>query len=253
MTQGKTINSSKIALNKLVQQGSLNTIEYYDCFFVELFFKAPFKDEQWDIIENRFQFVALKSACRIGRGIKNSWKGLIMALLSLTYSKYGNETVKQFLQAQAKSQIGRKMALHFYYEQLLDDKTQSLIEAEVIRLSGALDLTKMSGDEFLKIIKQPKEERIAEQHKSTQEARTRVIASLPPDGRIEEIAGPKDWCSLYVRARYEAKDIQEYLILLSQMLDLDMKKSYVETAYSKNLPHTYEVKAAKPKYCGWYG
>lgn len=254
MPRAKTIDLNKIYLEKLVQKKHLDIIEKKDCLSVGLTFNTPFTDEQWSIIEKRFNFTVYRSSCTIYRNINNSWKGLVMALLSLSYCKHGDETVKRFWDSKyipksTKSKsfhsIGRNMRIDFNYEQLLDRETKSQINAGYRRKDKSIPI-----DKFLEYFNEPEDIRERRANEIYNKVMTELISKLPPDNRIEEIAWPESRRSLYIKAIYEAGDIQEYIVLLNNMLDLDMAKSFVETQYSKELPHKYNVATATPKYCG---
>lgn len=271
MPRNKTINLTQIGLNKIIQEEYLDIVEEKDCFSVGLTFNTPFTSEQWNIIKKRFYFTINKNACTVYRKINNSWKGLIMALLSLAYCKHGDKIVERFWgerntprnknKRKKKNKkpsdgkdgptlkIGKHMLIDYNYGQLLDEKTKSKIKAEFARQStvtGQDNIEKM----ILAYFFGPRDvlERNIREH--DKEVLTEIFANLPEDDRIEEVFGPEDWRSLYVKASYEARDIQEYLVLLGDMLDLDLAKSYVGTDYSKELPHKYHATAATPKYCG---
>lgn len=248
MPRPKTIANERIALNKIVQQKHLDIVEQKDCFLVELVFKAPFTNEQWNIIKDRFRFAIVdKTACVVSRKINNSWKGLVMALLSMAYCKHRENITDKFYATKAMVHTGSSMVIGFYYERLLDREIWKQLEAKANQQMEEVDMNR-----FLDFFKESEEVHRERAKQHTRKVFSELIKKLPIDDRIEEVAGPKDWRTLYVRAEYEAIDIQDHLVLLGKMLDLDMKKSCIDTFYSENLPHTYSAKAAEPKYCGWY-
>lgn len=249
MPRKKTIDSERIELKKIVQEKHLEIVEKKDCFSIELVFNAPFTDEQWDIMEKRFKFTANRRTYTISRAINNSWKGLVMALLSLAYCKHGKDVIERYWDTWNKIKKGKLMLIDFYYENLLDRETKQWIEHESMKQEPKVDI-----EDFMKVFNEltamTEEEWDAKRRQEIKRIKTKIIAELPPDDRIEEVAVPKGWRALYVRAEYEERDIQGYLVLLGDMLDLDLANSYVGTEYSKEFPHTYSVKAATPKYCG---
>lgn len=186
-----------------------------------------------------FRIDTNEAAMTANRKMKNSWKGLLMLLLSLVFCKYGRDTVLTlFKYMSSMKKYKCHMLFSWDYKVFSDEKTIQDIETKaMVFLSPdevALQFNKEIKDGFLNGIRQ--------QERAN---RKKMLIDLPSDPTFEQIAVPPSWKACYVKGDYTPMNIEGGIMLCAKLLDLDKKNSTVTTGNCGAVPHGYMVTPAK--------
>lgn len=87
MPRKKLIDTNEIKIEKIDK----DIVEKKDCLQVKLVFNKPLSEENMKVMREYFKISIASDNKTITRAVKNSWKGLVMLMLSLTFSKYRDE------------------------------------------------------------------------------------------------------------------------------------------------------------------
>ena len=129
MPRKKTIDTDEIKLEKIDKQ----IVEVKDCLQVKIQLNEPFSDEIWNVLQDFYRFQIDKASMTLTRDIKNSWKGLVMMLLSLAYCKYGRKVSSEVIKCAEQSRIRAKHALRIKIDYLFSTfiKDDEALEIEL--------------------------------------------------------------------------------------------------------------------------
>lgn len=112
MPRKKLIDQDKIKWGKIESA----TIENKNCLQAELLLQEPLTPMQAHTLKSYCKFTVGKDLQQITVNTKNSWKGLIMACLSIAYCKYGIKITPHLI----KSKQYYNTKVEFKYERLLE-------------------------------------------------------------------------------------------------------------------------------------
>lgn len=215
-------------------------IEGKDCLGVKLVFTEPFPATQGEIVRSQFMCELDKDNITLSRNVKNSWKGLIMLLVSLSFCKYGNKAFGMILSAPYQCKPRRNLPLRIspYYELFLSEDEQSELRWKA--------QPKMDSYDFWNWVQknQAYEEYVKNRPKKMEGNLRRLYAEREPDPTFENVVVPEYCHPHYIAGRYQPENIESCLAIFSKVLDLAIKKSAVKTAFSDVLPHEYESRPA---------
>lgn len=238
MPRKKTIDEERIRLEKI----DAKVAEVKNCLGVELIFNSTFTAEEIEVLKKFYHFQVSSSGQMLSRPIKNSWKGLVMMLVSVAYCRYQDKVVAQIWNCSHHKKIRSRWNLHidFNYTAFLsaDELKELQQESQVI----------FQKEEIIKAIASYFQDR--EAHKAKSKARQEqklkeLLKKRPPDPNFENVPAPTTWPPCYMSGKYEPKDIETHLKMFTNLLDIDAKESVIITDYAKQTPHKYEVVPAK--------
>lgn len=84
MPRKKTIDCNEIRLEKIDK----TTVEIKSCLGASLIFQQPFTPKQWHTLNSYFKCETVESENKVSIKTGNSWKGLVMFLLSVAYLRF---------------------------------------------------------------------------------------------------------------------------------------------------------------------
>ena len=235
MPRKKLIDEENIKFEKI----DLDIIEKKNCLGVKLVFNAPLGQRQLHTMQSFYRIATDKTGLTATRSIKNSWKGLVMLLLSLTYCKYGNRVLKTIMDRPYSK--GGKYKSHFSisndFTTFLDEKILSDIQAKAMVCTieeMILSVLSETKEQQRRIFQQRRKERI----------KTSLL-NLPPQPNFEQIPAPPSWKAFYLMGKYNPDYIKGDMVILAELLDLDVKNSIITTDYYKTATYKYAVTPAK--------
>lgn len=271
MPRKKNIELGKISISKLTN----TMVEENDCLGVNLVFNNPFTDEQCEVLRNRYKMSVNDTGTELSREVNNSWKGLVMMLLTLSYFKSKQRVLvdissysEQWKYKRAHMQIKnthRKDRVGRWSLSVVPCYYQLIPEPERTKLHNKYALIKYGTDEYMKALELPNGKAILTKRKEmereenykkeivkiSKEQATHYkellnsgdLEQIRREQFIEQIPGPPNMKPLYVTGRFEADSIIGSIDVFALMLDIDKKKSIIRTEPSKpeTLPHTYSV------------
>lgn len=271
MPRKKNIELGKISISKLTN----TMVEENDCLGVNLVFNTSFTDEQCEVLRNRYKMSVNDTGTELSRNVNNSWKGLVMMMLTLGYFKCRERILADISNYSAQWEIRkRRMQLKDTYKKdrvgrwslfVASAYYQMIEEPNRTELHNKYALIEYSTDEYMKALKslngkaelnKRKEMEREENYKKeivkiSKEQATHYeellkIGNLEQIRReqfIEQIPGPPNMKPLYVKGSFGADSIIGSIDVFAMLLDIDKKKSIIRTAPSKpeTLPHTYPV------------
>jgi len=233
MPRKKTIDLNGIKWEKINQA----IIERKNCLQVKLVFKTPPSQRQWHTMRTYFKINTNVAGRTASRQLNNSWKGLVMLLLSLIYCKYGKSTLATlYKSALAGKKYKSHLSFSWDYDVFLNDNERNRLQEEAY-LSISPDINKYFNKEVEK-------SRIRKQQELNFKS---LLIKLPPNSAFEQIAAPPSWKPCYVKGNYSPKDIEGAMMVFAELLDLDMERSIITTVYSIITPHKYKVAPASYK------
>lgn len=251
MPNVKIIDKSEIKLDKVAQKKYQDVIEFKRCLWISLALDRAFIMNNQEVIQNCFKFKVDMNTRTISGPTGNSWKSLVMALISLTYLQYGNDIIGKFWDGISTLKQHREncnMRLGNRYEMMIDEKRRSKIEMEVV---GQNEM--MSPEEAFRRILAPKEERLMldnQMRAKRLQLLEQAYAALPKDDRIEEVFAPPGLRPLYVIGEYEPENIAAYIVLFSKLSGVDLEQSTVTTEFAEKTPQQYKSSPATPRHSG---
>lgn len=219
-------------------------IERKNCLGVKLVFNTPPSQRQWHTMRTYFRINTDEAGQTANRQINNSWKGLVMLLLSLIYCKYGKNTLATLYRSYGSAGKKYKSHLSFSwdYDVFMDDNERTRLQKESYSsvCSGEFGIDGL----FDKQVR----ERMKQEIRKHQELIFRsFLMELPPNPTFEQIAAPPSWKPCYVKGHYTPIDIEGNIMVFAALLDLDIKRSIITTEYCGEVPHRYETKPARYK------
>lgn len=228
MPRPKTINSNDIELKKI----NAEVIGQKNCLGVKLHFNTAFTPEQVEVLRDFYMFQVSNDGHVLTRSIRNSWKGLVMMLISISYCRYRDKVVAQWLKFanQKKIKATWEMRMDFYYEFFPSDDTISKLQREVLETMPNVDIKAY----FL--------DREAHEKKWRQEQEQRfkdLLREQEADPSFENVPAPDEWKALYVSYGYTDENIETHLKMFTNLLDMDAKESIITTEFVKESPRTY--------------
>jgi len=234
MPRPKTIDANKIRLEKI----DAEIVEVKNCLGVELLFQSAFAPEQIQVLKNFYGFQVSSNGQMLSRAVKNSWKGLVMLLVSVAYCKFQDKVVAQIWNCTNHKKIKSMWRLRVDF-----DYTAFLDSAEIAELQRQ-SLVALSQEDIIEAFSD------REAHKAKikleQEQRFKnLLRNRPPDFNFENVAAPETWTPCYMSGRYTPIDIEIHLKQFTNLLGIDGKKSVVTTDFAKQLPHKYSIYPAK--------
>lgn len=111
MPRKKTIDYNEIRLEKI----DINTVEIKSCLGANLIFQEPFTPKQWHTLNSYFKCGTVESENKVTIKTGNSWKGLVMFLLSVAYCRFNMKFPGRLCDVQQHTTT----AVSFKYEHLL--------------------------------------------------------------------------------------------------------------------------------------
>lgn len=245
----KIIDTEEIRISSIDKQ----IVERKNCLQVKLQFNETFSMEIWDILKDFYKFQTDKKTLTLTRNIRNSWKGFVMMLLSLSYCKYGERLMYEVIELMEWSRLRAKRPLHlqvdYQYKAFIADDLLLKIELETASMESNLpEWRYMHSKEF-----QSKDQRLQQQYRDAYKqlcaqeqvkARREILLKRKPDPTFEQIAAPKAWLPYYVRMSDKSEDIISYIEAFSKLLNIDIKKSMIKTEYAEEFPISYVVNPA---------
>lgn len=233
MPRVKTINSNEIKLKKI----NAGIVGQKNCLGVKLQFNTAFTQEQISVLKEFYRFQVSNDGKTLTRGVKNSWKGLVAMLISISYCRYRDSVVSKMLQNSNRKRImaSWKLQLDFDYSWLLNDDQRN-------ELSRKARVT-IPQDEIVEQLLNPELFREKNDQRHEQKYRE-LLKELPPDPHFENVAAPAEWKALYASYRCKDKDIETHLKMFANLLDIDEERSTVTTAFTSEIPHKYEINPA---------
>ena len=228
MPRPRTINSNDIKLKNL----NAEMIGLKNCLGVKLHFNTAFTPEQTEVLKNFYKFQVSNDGHTLTRSIRNSWKGLVMMLVSISYCRYRDTVVAQWLKRanQKKIKATWRVRIDFNYESFLSDDTISKLHMEALEAMPNVDVKAY----FL--------DREAHKKKWCQEQEQKfkdLLRKRKEDSGFENVPAPDGWKALYVSYGCTDEDIETHLKMFTNLLDIDAKKSIITTEFVKESPHTY--------------
>lgn len=236
MPRKKIIDTPIIKIKNINEE----IVEKKDCLQVNLVFNEPLSKADLNVMQEYFKISIAPDNKTITRAIKNSWKGLVMLMLSLTYCKYRDSTVKKIWDYKYFAK-DFKLRVDYDYE-FIARETKDLDNLK-IKKTGEIPVYELVY--YFSPDKQIRESYIKEREKKDAEEWENILTNLPPDNSFEQIAAPEEWGPCYVKGPYEPENIVGYLKGFCQLLGFDSNQSCVTTQYSTQLPHEYTINPAK--------
>lgn len=216
-------------------------IENKNCLGVKLVFNTPLSQRQWHTMRTYFKFDTIEAEQTATRKIKNSWKGLIMLLLSLIYCKYGKSTVAKLIRRNdfAGKKYKSRLASFWNYTDFMDSDKKNKLLLEATESCS-------SDDDIVLFFNKETRKGFLEKRKQEEEAKFKaLLLELPPDSTFEQIAVPPSWKPCYIKTEYTPRSIEGNMMVLAKLLDLDEKKSIIATEYYKEIPYDFAISPAK--------
>lgn len=234
MPRKKLIDEENIKFEKI----DLDIIEKKNCLGVKLVFNTPMGQRQLHTMRTFYKITTDETGLTAIRSTKNSWKGLVMLLLSLTYCKYGNQVMKTIM-ARPYSKGGKYksyLPINDDFTAFLDKKILSDIQPTMVCTpeEAILSLLPETREQQRRIFQQRRKERFKAS-----------LLNLPPQPNFEQIPAPPSWKAFYIMGKYEPNYIKGDMVALAELLDLDVKNSIITTDYYKTAPYNYIVTPAK--------
>lgn len=228
MPRPKTINSNDIELKKI----NAGVIGLKNCLGVKLHFNTAFTPEQVEVLRDFYMFQVSNDGHVLTRPIRNSWKGLVMMLISISYCRYRDKVVAQWLKIanQKKIKATWKMRMDFEYESFLSDDTISKLQKEAYETMPKADIKAYFLD---------REAYTKKRHQEQEQRFKDLLREQKANASFENVVAPDEWKALYVSYGYTDEDIETHLKMFTNLLDIDAKKSIITTEFVKESPHTY--------------
>lgn len=228
MPRKKNIDLEELKISKITE----SLIEVKDCLGVNLVLNTPFSQAQLDVLDSFYKFQVTNRGLVLRRPIKNSWKGLVMMLVSLTYCKFGDKVVSRILKQVNQSKLKRpwRLRVDFSYEYFINEPEREEMQRKAIPYIPTEDigLYFQNRKEYQKKLEEDRKRQWKE-----------LLSNRAPDPTFEIVSAPDSWRPCYISGSYEPQDIWFYLQVFSQLLDLDIERSKIHTEYSKTLPRKY--------------
>lgn len=245
MPRKKLIDTNEIKIEKIDK----DIVEKKDCLQVKLVFNKPLSEENMKVMREYFKISIAPDNKTITRAVKNSWKGLVMLMLSLTFSKYRDEISNKVSNINS-SVKDFKLWVDSNYEHIARmtrkyDKTGQTIDLDRLRMESLPTTPVEEIIYFFNPDEQKRKSFIAEKEREDAECWENILTNLPPNFNFEQIAAPKVWGPCYVRGTYEPENIVGQLKGFCKLLEFDSNQSCVITQHSTQIPHIYEVRPAK--------
>lgn len=168
------------------------------------------------------------------RPVKNSWKGAMMLLISIAYCIHQDKVMGRFWRSVNKmaNNLSGDMNIAFEYKYLLSSDIIKSLEWESLKKvkisENMLKLRFQNEKAYKKIFEQERDEKYEE-----------LLKQLPPQENIELVAAPKGWKPLYISCTYKNKHIEKYLAVFGDLLNIDIKRSTIETKYADGASRSY--------------
>ena len=236
MPRKKMIDQDMIPLKNVNQL----IIERKDCLGVTLMFTEPFSATQGEIVRSQFKCTLDKENITLTRNVKNSWKGLIMLLVTLSFCKYGNKAFGMILDAPYQCKPRRNLPLRIspYYEIFLSEDEQSELRWKA--------QPSMDSHDLMNWVQKNKayEEYVKNRPKKVEENLRRLYAEREADPTFENLVLPEYCRPHYIAGTYHPEDIESCLKIFSKVLALDTEKSVINAVFSNNSSHVYASKPA---------
>lgn len=229
MPRPKTINSNDIKLKKI----NAEVIGGKNCLGVKLHFNTAFTPEQAEVLKNFYKFQVSNDGHTVTRSIRNSWKGLVMMLISISYCRYRNKVVAQWWNCANRKKIKAtwRIRIDFNYESFLSDETLSKLQREALAAMPNVDVKAYFLDrEAHKKRKQEQEQKFKD-----------LLMNRKEDSSFENVPAPDGWKALYVSYRCTDEDIETHLKIFTNLLDIDREKSIITTEFADEIPHSYTI------------
>lgn len=233
MPRPRTIDSSDIELKKI----DVGVIGLKNCLGVKLHFNTAFTPEQIEILKDFYMFQVSNDGHTLTRSIRNSWKGLVMMLVSISYCRYRDTVVAQWLKCanQKKIKATWRVRIDFNYESFLSDDTISKLHMEALEAMPNVDVKAY----FL--------DREAHKKKWCQEQEQKfkdLLRKRKEDSGFENVPAPDGWKALYVSYGCTDKNIETHLKMFANLLDIDREKSIITAEFADEIPHSYTINPA---------
>lgn len=238
MPRKKTIDEERIRLEKI----DMKVVEVKNCLGVELFFKSAFTAGEIEVLKKFYHFQVSDNGQKLSRSIKNSWKGLVMMLVSVAYCRYQDKVVAQIMNYGHHKKIKSQWNLHVDF-----DYTVFLSADELKKMQRESQAT-YEEEEIIEAIASYFQDREAHKAKSKakQEQKLKeLLKKRSPDPNFENVPAPTTWPPCYMSGKYEPKDIETHLKMFTNLLNIDARESVIITDYAKQTSHKYEVVLAK--------
>ena len=239
MPRKKLIDEDYIRFEKIDK----DIIEKKNCLGVKLVFTTPMGQRQLHTMRTFYKITTDETGLTADRRIKNSWKGVVMLLLSLVYCRYGTKFFKMNFDTQASGKKYRHhLHIDFAYQYLLQKDVHDNLRNKARREASA---KLYSIEKYYQLDEDGRKKLKDEIQKQAERNFRKLLQELPPDPTFEEIPMPPSWKPFYVRGDYIPPEIEGSIMVLAKLLDLDPKNSIVTTEYYEKVPHSYAVFPAK--------
>lgn len=213
MPRPKTINSNDIELKKV----NAEVIGQKNCLGVKLHFNTAFTPEQIEILKDFYMFQVSDDGHILTRSIRNSWKGLVMMLVSIYYCRYRDSVVSQWWNCTNRKKIKAtwRIQIDFNYESFLSDETLSKLQREALAAMPNVDVKAYFLDK-----EAHKKKWCQEQEQKFKD----LLMNRKEDSSFENVPAPAGWKALYVSYRCADEDIETHLKMFANLLDIDREK-----------------------------
>lgn len=230
MPRKKTIDLEDIKWKDI----NTEIVEKKDCFGVSIQFDEALGPEEIKVLRGYYKCNVSSDGLTLTRPVKNSWKGAMMLLISIAYCIHQDKVLRRFWRSvniMANNVFG-DMNIAFKYKYLLSsDITKSLEWEALKKLKFSVDMLEQRLQDKEAYDEKRKQERIDKFQE--------LVEQLPPQENIELVAAPKGWKPLYISCTCKNSHIEKYLAVFGDLLNIDIKRSTIETKYADGAPRSY--------------
>lgn len=233
MPRKKTIDLEDIKWKDI----NTEIVEKKDCFGVSIQFNEALGPEEIKVLRGYYKCNVSSDGLTLTRPVKNSWKGAMMLLISIAYCIHQDKVMGRFWRSVNKmaNNLSGDMNIAFEYKYLLSSDIIKSLEWESLKKvkisENMLKLRFQNEKAYKKIFEQERDEKYEE-----------LLKQLPPQENIELVAAPKGWKPLYISCTYKNKHIEKYLAVFGDLLNIDIKRSTIETKYADGASRSYMVR-----------
>lgn len=231
MPRKKTIDLEDIKWKDI----NTEIVEKKDCFGVSIQFNEALGPEEIKVLRGYYKCNVSSDGLTLTRPVKNSWKGAMMLLMSIAYCIHQDKVIARFLVSNNKmaANLLWDMNIAFTYDYLLNPDIQKRLKLETLKFNNPLAVqlsmrVSLGRKAYEDMREQERDEKYEE-----------LLKQLPPQENIELVAAPKGWKPLYISCTYKNSHIEKYLAVFGDLLNIDIKRSTIETKYADGAPRSY--------------
>lgn len=241
------INQTDIKMKHLLQEKHLDILKYKKCLGASLVFNQSMTLFQRNN-QGKFARIRIHLGHPAIATFNNSWKGLVMFLISVAALNYDKAFYSKYLDMH-ELRPDFKLRIDTIYS-ALNNKTDDYVR------EAYLEYSKVRVDHFMESLF-----RMTPDEKNTFWNQWRFVndfkmmvflkkkfESLPIDDKIEEVPVITTKRKIYVTdiadVKYEDRNVQSYIDFFVEMLDINLELSTVKTQFAPKQPYT--IYPAKP-------